>query len=162
MGTGPTHWWTCSEMAQPQKEGTHSSHGRYSGALALVTREDCATEHHGKPSRSSHSFKTGRCNCFIWLLLFSHWVVSSPLLSHELQHTRLPCPLLSPEVCPNSCLLSQWYHPTVSSSVALFPSCPQSFPDQGLFQWVGSWLQVAKVLELQHQSFQWIFRVDFL
>ena len=42
-----------------------------------------------------------------------------------------------------------------------FSSCPQSFPAQGLCQWVGSLPQVTKVLELQHQSFQWIFRVDF-
>ena len=53
---------------------------------------------------------------------------------------------------------------------AIQPSHPQSFPSpalnlsqcQGFFQWVGSSHQVAQVLELQHQSFQWIFRVDFL
>ena len=51
-----------------------------------------------------------------------------------------------------------------SSSVVLFSSCPQSFPASGSFQWVSSLHQVVKVLELQlqHQSFQWIFRVDFL
>ena len=49
------------------------------------------------------------------------------LRSHGLQHTRLPCPSLSPGVYSNSCLLSQWCHPTISSSVALF-SCPKSFP----------------------------------
>ena len=53
---------------------------------------------------------------------------------------------------------------TISSSVAPFSSCPQSSQYQGLFQWVDSSYQVAKVLELQlqHQSFQWIFRTDFL
>ena len=45
-----------------------------------------------------------------------------------LQHTRLPCPSLYPRVCSNSCPLSQWCHPTISSSVAPFSSCPQSFP----------------------------------
>ena len=45
-----------------------------------------------------------------------------------LQHTRLPCPSPSPRVCSNSCPLSRWCHPTSSSSVALFFSCPQSFP----------------------------------
>ena len=57
-----------------------------------------------------------------------------------------------------------WCHPTISSSVVPFSSCLQSFPAQGLFQWVGSLYQVAKILELQlqHQSFQWIFRIDFL
>ena len=58
--------------------------------------------------------------------------------------------------------LSQWCHPTISSSVAPFSSHLQSFPAQGLFKWVSSSHQVAKVLEfqLQHQPFQWIFRTD--
>ena len=43
-------------------------------------------------------------------------------------HIRLPCPSLSPGVCSNSCPLSHWCHPTISSSVAPFSSCPQSFP----------------------------------
>ena len=47
--------------------------------------------------------------------------------THGLQHTRLPCPSPSPGVCSNSCPLSKWCHPTVSSSVVPF-SCPQSFP----------------------------------
>ena len=59
-------------------------------------------------------------------LFFSHKVMSDCLQPHGLQHTRLPCPSLSPWVCPNSCPLSQWCHPTISSSVAPF-SCPQSF-----------------------------------
>ena len=46
---------------------------------------------------------------------------------HGLQHTRLPCPSLSPGACSNSCPLSLWCHPTISSSVAPFSSCPQSF-----------------------------------
>ena len=50
------------------------------------------------------------------------------LRPHGLQHGRLPCPSLSPWVCSNSCPLSQWCHPTISSSVTYFSSCPQSFP----------------------------------
>ena len=46
---------------------------------------------------------------------------------------RLPCPSLSPWVCSNSCLLSHWWHPTISSSVAPFSSCPQSFLASGSF-----------------------------
>ena len=46
---------------------------------------------------------------------------------------RLPCPSLSPWVCSNSCPLSQWCHPTISSSVAPFSSCLQSFPSSGFF-----------------------------
>ena len=53
---------------------------------------------------------------------------------HELQHTRPPCPSPTPEVYPNSCPLSQWCHPTISSSVIPFSSCPQFFPASGSFQ----------------------------
>ena len=51
----------------------------------------------------------------------------STLWPHELLHTRLPCPSPSPAVCSNSCPLSQWCHPSVSSSVIPVPSCLQSF-----------------------------------
>ena len=61
------------------------------------------------------------------LLLFNCQVLSDSLWSHGLQHDRLPCPSPSPGVCPSSCLLHQWCHPTISSSVALF-SCLQAFP----------------------------------
>ena len=98
----------------------------------------------------------------VWLLLFGHSVVSNSLWPHGLQHARLPCPSLSPGVCSNSCPLSWWCHPTISSSVVPFPPTLKLSQHQGLFQWVGPWYQVAKVLEFQHQSFQWIFKVDFL
>ena len=55
------------------------------------------------------------------------------LQTHEQQQSRLPCHSLSPRVCSNSCPLSQWYHPTISSSVIPFSSCPQSFPPSGSF-----------------------------
>ena len=61
------------------------------------------------------------------LLWFSCHVVSNSLQPHGLQHTRLPYPSLSPRVCSNSCLLSQWCHPIISSSAFPF-SCLQSFP----------------------------------
>ena len=72
------------------------------------------------------------------LLSFIDSVVSNSLWSHGLQHSRLPCPSLSLWVCSNSCPLSQWYHPTISSSVITFSSCPQSFPASGSFPM--SWL----------------------
>ena len=59
--------------------------------------------------------------------------MSDSLQPHELQYARFPCPSLSPWVCSNLCPLSQWCHPTISSSVALFSSCPQSFPASGSF-----------------------------
>ena len=85
---------------------------------------------------------------------------------HELEYVRLPCPLHSPRVCSDSCPLSWWCHPTISS-----PS-PPTFnlsQHQGLFKWVSSSHQVPKVLEFQlpHQFFQWTpglisFRMDWL
>ena len=61
-------------------------------------------------------------------------------------------------------ILSRWCHPTISSSIVPFSSAFNLSQHQGLFQWVSSSHQVAKILELQlqHQSFQWIFRTDFL
>ena len=65
---------------------------------------------------------------------FNLSVVPNSLQPHEPQHTRLPCPPLIPRVYPNSCPLSRWRHPTISSSVIPFSSCPQSFPASGSFQ----------------------------
>ena len=77
------------------------------------------------------------CNfLFSFLLLFSHSICPDSLWPHGMQHARLPCPSQSPRVCSNSCPLSQRCHPTTSSSVLLFSS--------------------------YLQSFQWIFRTDFL
>ena len=90
---------------------------------------------------------------------------SCPTLCNSmLQHARLPCPSPFPGVCSNSCPLSQWCHPTVSSSVTPSPPAFTLSQHQGLSQCVSSSHQVAKVLDLhpQHQSFPWIFRFDFL
>ena len=70
--------------------------------------------------------------------LFSHSFVSDSLWPHGWQFTRLPCPSLSLGVCSNSCPLSWWCQPTISSSVTSFTSCPQSFPTSGSFP--VSWL----------------------
>ena len=95
---------------------------------------------------------------------FSGSIVSDILRSHGLQHARPPCPLPTPGVYSNSCPMSQWCHPTISSSVIPFSSRLNLSQHQGLCKWVSSLHQVVKVLEfqLQHQSFQWIFRTDFL
>ena len=69
---------------------------------------------------------------YILLRLFSCSVLSDCLAHHGLQHTRLPCPSLSPRVCSNSCPLGLWCHLTISSSVVPF-SCLQSFPASGSF-----------------------------
>ena len=65
---------------------------------------------------------------------FSCLVISDSLRSHGLQHARPPCPSPTPGVYSNSCLSSRWCHPTISSSVVPFSSCPQSFPASGSFQ----------------------------
>ena len=64
---------------------------------------------------------------------FSCSFVSDSLWPHRLQHARLPGPSPTTGACSNSCPLSQWCHPTISSSVVLFPSCLQSFPESGSF-----------------------------
>ena len=121
--------------------------------------------------------KLGKRNFLIWFdslvfwwhssLQFSCSVVSNSLWPHELQHARLSSPSPTPGVHPNPCPSTRWCHPTISSSVVPFSSCPQSFPASGSFQMTLKWCslhKVAKVLELQlqHQSFQWTPRTDFL
>ena len=64
---------------------------------------------------------------------FSHSLVSNALRPHRLQYTRPPCPAPTPRVYSNSCPLSWWWHPTISSSVIPFFSCLQSFPASGSF-----------------------------
>ena len=84
---------------------------------------------------------------------------------HGLQHTRLPCPSVSPGVCLNSCPLSQWCHPTTASSVIPSSSCPQSLPASGFFpndlapliRWPKYWSFSFSI-----SSSNEIFRVDFL
>ena len=99
---------------------------------------------------------------------FSHSVVSDSLQSHRLQHARLRCPSPTPGACSNPVIDSchrvgeaiQPSHPLLSPSPPAFNLSQH----RGLFQRVSSSHQVTKVLEfqLQHQSFQWIFRTDFL
>ena len=81
-----------------------------------------------------------------------------------LQHARPPCPSPTPGVHSNPCLLSQWCHPTISFSVDPSPPTFNLPQHQGLFKWVSSSHQLAKVLgfQLQYQSFQWTPRTDFL
>ena len=95
-----------------------------------------------------------------WLVQFSRSVMSDSLQPHESQHTRPPCPSPTPRVYPNSCPLSWWCHPTISSSVVPFSSCPQSLPASGsflsqLFAWGGQSIGVsasASVLSMNTQD----------
>ena len=101
---------------------------------------------------------------YISLVQFSRSVLSDSLGPHESQHARPPCPSLTRGVYSNSC---------TSRGDAIQPSCPLSSPfppaanpsqQQGLFQWVNTLHEVAKVLEfqLQHQFFQQTLRTDIL
>ena len=100
---------------------------------------------------------------------FSCSVVSDSLQPHGLQRARLPCPSPTPGACSNSCPLSWWCHSTISLSVIPFSSAFNLSQHQGLFKWVSSLHQVAKVLEFQqkHQpsneySALISFRIDWL
>ena len=97
---------------------------------------------------------------------FSRSVMSDSLQPHGSQHTRPPCPPLTPGVYSNSCPSSWWCHTTISSSVVHFSSCPQSLPASGsfpmsqLFTWGGQSTGVsasASVLPMsnQHWSPSW-------
>ena len=90
---------------------------------------------------------------------FSHSVMFNSLRPHEPQHARPPCPTSTPRVHPNPCPLSQWCHPTISSSVIPFSSCPQSFSASGsfpmsqLFAWGGQSIGVStSVLPMNTQD----------
>ena len=120
-----------------------------------------------KSNQSSYSLTQWEfcCCSFLFVCLFL-WVQFSHvwLQPHGLQHARLSCPSSTPKACSSSCPLSPWCHPTISPSVIPFSSCLQSF--LALESFPVSWLfasggQVLE-LQLQHQTFQWIFRVDFL
>ena len=85
-------------------------------------------------------------------------------MTHRLQHGSLPCPSPTPGACSNSC---HWVGDAIQPSHPLLSLSPPALnlsQNQSLFKWVSSSYEVAKVLEfqLQHQSFRWIFRTDFL
>ena len=83
----------------------------------------------GWGSTFCHNFR------IIWILSqFSRSVVSDCLQPHRLQYFRPPCPSPTPRAYSNSCPLSRWCHPIISSSVVPFSSCRQSFPASGSFQ----------------------------
>ena len=111
-----------------------------------------------------HNIANMFSNWFLWgdssSVQFSCSVVSN-LWPHESQHARPPCPLPTPRVYSNSCPLSWWCHPAISSSVIPFFSCPQSlqasgsFPMSQLFAWGGQSIRVsasASVLPMNTQD----------
>ena len=117
--------------------------------LKVVTFKKCSRGHMKELSNKEEergSCKPTHGSCFIFFfkrspcleyycsVQLSHSVMSDSLWPHGLKHARPPCSLPTHGIYSNSCPLSQWCHPTISSSAVPFPSCPQSFPASGAFQ----------------------------
>ena len=115
-----------------------------------------------------HFFPLGRCeNDGRWFrqetssVQFSHSVISNSLQPHGMQHEMPPYPSSTPKACSNSSPSSWWCKPSHPLSTSSPPAFNLS-QHQHLLQWVISSYQVAKVLELQHKSFQLIFRTELI
>ena len=95
---------------------------------------------------------------------FSHSVMSDSLWSHELQHTRPPCPSPTPRVHPNSYPSSWWCHPAISSSVTPFSSCLQSFPNESVLciRWPKYWSFSFSISPSNEHPGLISFRMDWL
>ena len=117
--TLPTSWETCMQVKKQQLKPD----------MEKQTGSKLGKEH----VKAVYCLIPCLFDLYAELLLFSPSVVSDSLWSHGLQHARLPCHSPSPQACSNSCPLSHWCHPTISSSVVPFTSCPQSFPASGSF-----------------------------
>ena len=85
--------------------------------------QPCSPEDLGLISQVKHAISSIQSFSHVWLFV-----------THGLQHARPPCPSPTPRAYSNSCPLNPWCHPTISSSVVPFFSCPQSFPASGSFQ----------------------------
>ena len=98
--------------------------------------------------------------CCLSSVQFSHSVVSDSLRPYESQHARSPCPSPTPAVYSNSCPSSRWCHPTISSSVIPFSSCPLSLPASGsfpmsqLFPWGGQSTGVSALASFFPKKFE--------
>ena len=96
--------------------------------------------------------------------------MSDSLWPHRLQHARPPCPTLTPGVYPNSCSLSRWCNPTISSSVVPFFSCLWSFPESGVFsnesalpiRWPKYWSFSFRISTSKEYSGLISFKMDWL
>ena len=107
-------------------------------------------------------------NLVVVVVYYSITQLCLTLRPHGLQHTGLPCPSLSPGVGANSRPLSRWCHPTISSSVAHFFSCPQSFPASGSFpvslliRWPKNWSCSFTISSPNEYPGLISFRIDWL
>ena len=108
--------------------------GESHGQRCLAGYSLCGHKELGTTEVTRHAHRHTAVSYWLCPVQFSHSVMSDSLQPHEPQHARPPRPSPTPRVYPNSCPLSRWYHPTISSSVIPFSSCPQSFPALGSFQ----------------------------
>ena len=105
--------------------------------------------------QNSHRFSQGSSfvlpSLFFCVHTLFHFSSVAPdsLQPHGLQHARPPCPSPPPEACSNSCPSSRWCHPTIHTLSSPSPPTFNLVQHQGLFKWVSSSYQVAKVLEFQ-------------
>ena len=118
-------WWWTGKSGMLQSMGLQSQTGlnNWTELIPNNSKDIFFLNAYGKFSRIEYQSVQFSCS-----------VVSDSLPPHGLQHARLPCPSPSPRVCPNSYPLSQWCHPTISSSFVPFSSCLRSFPASGSFQ----------------------------
>ena len=165
---------TCSAGEPSPNPGSRRSSGKgnsyplqYSYLENSMDREAWQSTVHGITKSQTQLSETLSLSLFILALdshpsvQFSLSVVSDSLWPHESQHARPPCSSQTPGVCSNSCPSSRWCHPTISSSVVPFSSCPQSLPASGsfpksqLFAWGGQSIGVsasASVLPMNIQD----------
>ena len=117
--------------------------------LELERPERIRLQGHQVPQQEFHGLSHEKEKAQNGSVQLSLSVVSDSLRPYEPQHTRPPCPSPTPRVHPNSCPLSQWCHPAISSSVVPFSSCLQTFPASGsfpmsqLFAWGGQSVGVS-------------------
>ena len=136
---GGTHWWREQMVAKMYFQDCVLSSGPYGNASCLPTTTACSVKGWGCCLFFIH-LGSGPNGCLVISLKisvtpvqFSRSVMSNSLRPSGLQHFRPPCPSPNPGVYSNSWPLSQWCHPTISSSVIPFSFCLQSFPASGSF-----------------------------
>ena len=153
------HTWIDAHFTSSQSSVEISSYHCKNSLKVLQKLEKKIRKH---PTVDENQHHKSEVLISISSVQFSCSVVYDSLQPHESLHARTPCPSPTPGVYSNSCPSSQRRHPAISSSAIPFSSCPQSLQHQGLFQWVKSSHEVAKVLkfQLQHQPLQWKTRTD--
>ena len=101
--------------------------GKSTGLECHCLLQTCSLFQNSKACFTKQKKKKNSTTRIKLLLLFSCQVTSDSYWLHRLHHARLPCSLPSPRICPSSCPLNRWCHPTNSSSAAPFSFCLQSF-----------------------------------